>query len=297
MTARTSYTINVGGKLLDLSSPVVMGILNVTPDSFYASSRVQAEHDIAARADEIVAQGGAIIDVGAYSTRPGAAEVSEEEEMRRLRMALGVVRRRQPDAVVSVDTFRPGVVRMVVEEFGPVIVNDVSEGGLGGIAAESAPTGGDMERLMFKTVARLKVPYILTSIRGGLTDMLMAFAEEVNCLRSLGAGDIILDPGFGFGKSLEQNYHIMARLERIGMLGLPLLVGVSRKSMITRLLGCSAADALPATTALHAYALTKGASILRVHDVKEAVEVCRVMAMLEEDGLSTITNKNLKDKK
>ena len=280
----SSFTVNVGGRLLDLSSPLVMGILNATPDSFYAPSRVQTEQAVAARADEIVAQGGTIIDVGAFSTRPGAAMVTEEEEMTRMRMALGVVRRRQPDAVVSIDTFRPDVARMAVEEFGAVIVNDVSEGGRADIADRpQRPVEGDVPA-MFAMVARLKVPYILTSVQPDMRSMLMAFAGEVNLLRNLGVGDIILDPGFGFGKTLESNYQILAQLDRLQMLGLPVLVGVSRKSMLTRLLQRPAEEVLPATSALHAVALSKGAAILRAHDVREAVEVCRVMAMLGENG-------------
>lgn len=266
---RPNHTINVGGRLLDLSSPLVMGILNATPDSFYAASRVQTERAIAERADAIVAQGGAIIDVGACSTRPGATAVSAADEMARLRTALAVVRRRQPDAVVSVDTFRPDVARMAVEEYGATIVNDVSEGGNGTLPP------------MFEMVARLRVPYILTSVRPDLRTMLLAFAQEVALLKGLGVADIILDPGFGFGKTLEQNYLILDQLDRLHTLGLPLLVGLSRKSMVTKTLGCSPDEALPATSALHAAALERGAAILRVHDVGEAVGVCRVMAQLD----------------
>ena len=262
---------------MDFSKPLVMGILNATPDSFYAASRTQTEHDIRARADEMVAEGAAIIDVGAFSTRPGASDVPAEEEMERLRMALSVVRRGHPDMVVSVDTFRPDVARMAVEEYGVAIVNDVSEGGLTG-AVRWTP-GGDVPE-MFAMVARLHVPYVLMSQRPSIGMMLPAFAEEVAMLRSLGVADIILDPGFGFGKDLSGNYAVLAGLDRLSVLGLPLLVGVSRKSMITRLLGCDTAEALNATTALHAVALMKGASILRVHDVREAVEVCRVVERL-----------------
>ena len=273
--------LNAGGRLLDLSAPVVMGILNATPDSFFAGSRVQTESDIASRADAIIQEGGQIIDVGAFSTRPGADMVSLEEEMRRMRAALAIVRGRQPDAVLSVDTFRPEVAQMAVEEFGAAIINDVSEGGLGNIACTTA---NDTVLLdippMFRMVARLHVAYVLMSVKADWRQMLMAFAQEVAMLRSLGVCDVILDPGFGFGKDLHQNYQLMASLERLKVMGLPVLVGVSRKSMLTRLLGCEVSEALNATTALHAVALMKGAKVLRVHDVAEAVETCKVMSEL-----------------
>ena len=215
------YTINVNGRLMDLSEPQVMGILNVTPDSFYAASRKQTEQEIAERASQIVAEGGTIIDVGACSTRPGFEEISEAEEMERLRFGLGIVRREQPDCIISVDTFRPDVARMAVEEFGVDIVNDVSEG----------------NARMFRMVSRLRVPYILMSQQPTMREMLLSFAEKVQQLRDLGAKDIILDPGFGFGKTLDENYQIMGELDKLQVMGLPLLVGVSRKSMIYKLLG------------------------------------------------------------
>jgi len=260
-----NYTLNIKGQLLDLSKPRVMGILNATPDSFFAGSRKQSEHEIAERADEIVGQGGDFIDVGGYSTRPGAAEVSQEEEMERLRMALGAVRRVQPDVSLSVDTFRPDAARMAVEEFGADIINDVSEG------ADPA---------MFRMVARLRVPYILMSVQPSLRDTLMAFAKKVQQLRDLGQNDIILDPGFGFGKTLEENYLLMNELEKLQVMELPVLVGISRKSMIYRLLETSPAEALNGTAVLNTIALMKGASILRVHDVKEAVEAVRITSKL-----------------
>ena len=273
------YTINVRGRLVDLSSPLVMGILNATPDSFYAGSRKQTEAEIAARANEIIAQGGRIIDVGAFSTRPGAAEVSEEEETLRLRHALETVRREQPDAIVSADTYRPDVARRCVEEFGADIINDVSEGGKTGICnTPLLHEDGDM----FATVAQLGVPYILMSVQPTLTKMMQCFATEVQRLRDLGAKDILLDPGYGFGKTLEQNYEIMRHAERLLELGLPILVGVSRKSMISRLLHCDAATALNGTTVLHTVSLMKGASILRVHDVKEAVEAVRIVEQMQQ---------------
>jgi dihydropteroate synthase len=255
------YTLNIRGRLLDLSEPKVMGILNATPDSFFADSRKQTERDIAERANEIVAQGGTFIDVGAYSTRPGASEVTELEEMERLRMALAVVRREQPDIPLSVDTFRADVARMAVEEFGADIINDVSEG------ADGA---------MFRMVARLRVPYILMSVQKDLRNTLLAFAKKVQMLRDYGQKDIILDPGFGFGKTLDDNYRQMNELEKLQVMELPLLVGISRKSMIYKLLEISQDEALNGTTVLNTVALMKGASILRVHDVKQAMEIVKI---------------------
>ncbi len=258
------YTINVHGQLMELSKPQVMGILNVTPDSFFAGSRMQTEQEIAVRANQIMAEGATMIDVGGCSTRPGSEPVSEAEEMQRLRMALGAVRREQPHAVISVDTFRPDVARMAVEEFGADIINDVSE--------------GNME--MYRMIARLRVPYILMSVQPTLRDMLLAFAREVQQLRDLGVKDIILDPGFGFGKSVAQNYQVMNHLERLLVMELPLLVGISRKSMIYKLLGLTPNESLNGTSVLNTIALMKGASILRVHDVKEAVECVRIVESL-----------------
>ncbi len=272
------YTINVRGRLVDLSRPLVMGILNATPDSFYAGSRKRTEAEIAARANEIIAQGGRIIDVGAFSTRPGAAEVSEEEETFRLRHALETVRREQPDAIVSVDTYRPSVARRCVEEFGADIINDVSEGGKTGICNTPIQEEGDM----FATVAHLGVPYVLMSVQPTMSKMMQSFAMEVQRLRDLGAKDILLDPGYGFGKTLEQNYEIMRHAERLLELDLPVLVGISRKSMISRLLQCDATTALNGTTVLNTVSLMKGASILRVHDVKEAVEAVRIVGQLQQ---------------
>lgn len=259
------YTLNIKGRLLDLSEPRVMGILNATPDSFFADSRRQTEREIAERADEIVRQGGSFIDVGAYSTRPGAAEVSVEEEMERLRMALNVVRRVQPDVPLSVDTFRADVAKMAVEEYGADIVNDVSEGA---------------DEAMLRTVARLGVPYILMSTQSDLHDTLMTFARKVQTLRDMGQKDIILDPGFGFGKTLEDNYRLMNEMEKLQVMGLPILVGISRKSMIYKLLTTNQDNALNGTTALNTIALLKGASILRVHDVKEAMECVKIFKAL-----------------
>lgn len=272
------YTINVRGQLVDLSSPVVMGILNATPDSFYSGSRKQTETEIADRANQIIAEGGKIIDVGAFSTRPGGAEVvSVEEETQRLKRALAIVRREQPDAIVSVDTYRPLVARQCVEEFGADIINDVSEGGLTGIVGQEIHEEGDM----FETVADLRVPYILMSVQPTLKKMMINFAAEVQRLRDLGAKDIILDPGYGFGKTLNQNYEILNEAERLQELELPILVGISRKSMIYRLIGGDPTTSLNGTTMLNTVSLMKGASILRAHDVKEAVEVCQMACKLQ----------------
>lgn len=271
------YTINVRGRLIDLSTPVVMGILNATPDSFYAGSRKQTEEEIASRANQIIAEGGRIIDVGAFSTRPGAAEVSVEEETARLKRALAIVRREQPDAVVSVDTYRPVVARRCIEEFGADMINDVSEGGITGIVDTPIHEEGDM----FQTVAQLGVPYILMSVQPTLAKMMQNFSAEVQRLRDLGAKDIILDPGYGFGKTLEQNYEIMSHAERLLELELPVLVGISRKSMIFKLLGGTPATSLNGTTVLNTVSLTKGASILRVHDVKEAAEAVKLLRNFE----------------
>ena len=225
---------------------------------------MQTEQAIAGRANQIVAEGATMIDVGGCSTRPGSEPASEAEEMRRLRLALGVVRREQPHAVVSVDTFRPDVARMAVEEFGADIINDVSEGSVE----------------MFRMIARLRVPYILMSVQPNLRDMLLAFAREVQQLRDFGVKDIILDPGFGFGKTVAQNYSVMNQLERLQIMELPLLVGISRKSMIFKLLGLTPDESLNGTSVLNTIALMKGASILRVHDVKEAVECVRIVESL-----------------
>jgi dihydropteroate synthase len=270
------YTINVGGKLMDLSEPQVMGILNITPDSFYSESRKDTKEEIAERVNAILAEGGSMIDVGAYSSRPGADNVSEEEEKRRLRGALQILRRIAPEALVSVDTFRADVARMCVEEYGVQIINDIS--------------GGELDPRMFETVASLGVPYILMHMKGNpqtmqnepryddlLTEMLQYFGSKVQRLHELGVKDIILDPGFGFAKTLDHNYELMSRLQDLRVLDLPMLVGVSRKSMIYNLLGSNPEGALNGTSVLNTIALLKGANILRVHDVKAAVEVVQIV--------------------
>ena len=269
-------TININGTLLDLQKPCVMGILNITPDSFYAESRKTIERDIVSRARQILEEGGTIIDVGAYSTRPGAEEVSEEEEMKRLHKALGLLRKELPDAIVSVDTFRADVAKMCVEEYGVGIVNDIS--------------GGTMDNRMFETVAKLNVPYVLTHIKGTPQDMqdephyddlirevFLYFSEKINRLHDMGLNDIILDPGFGFGKTLAHNYELMSNLQMFREFEVPILVGISRKSMIYKLLDTTPQETLNCTTALNTIALLKGANILRVHDVKAAAEVVAIV--------------------
>ena len=270
------YTLNCNGQLLDLSEPRVMGILNATPDSFFAASRSQTEVEIAERTQQILQEGVAMIDVGACSTRPDSEPVSEQEEMQRLRFALPIIRKQAPDAVVSVDTFRPNVARMVVEEYGVEIINDV------GAPVNSKHLSADNQETMFRMVSRLRVPYIYMSRKSTMKEVMLDCAKVVDMLRSMGQKDIILDPGFGFGKTVEQNYKVFSELERMQALHLPVLVGISRKSMIWKLLGCSPAEALNSTTVLNTLALVKGASILRVHDVKEAMECVKITQQLEK---------------
>ena len=268
--------INANGQLMDLSHPQVMGILNVTPDSFYAGSRMQNETEIVARVHQIIDEGGNIIDIGAYSSRPNAAEVSTSEEMQRLRFGLDIIRREVPDAVVSVDTFRADVAQMCAEEYGAAMINDIS--------------AGEMDKNMFATVARLGIPYIIMHMQGTpqtmqehphydnvLKEVLFYFAEKVQRLCDLGMKDIILDPGFGFGKTLEHNYALLNQLEEFSVFELPILIGVSRKSMIYKLLDCTPEDALNGTIAVNTIALMKGADILRVHDVKAASESIKIV--------------------
>ncbi|MCR4603525.1 MAG: dihydropteroate synthase [Prevotella sp.] len=264
------YTLNIRGRLLSLDEPRVMGILNVTPDSFYANSRAQTEDEIAVRANQIEGEGGSIIDIGACSTRPGSAPVDQQQEIQRLRVALEVVRRELPFSIVSVDTFRPDVARMAVEEYGVDIINDV------GFRSDNP----DGQTAMLRMVSRLGVPYVLMAAEPTLEETLLYFARQVQRLRDMGHKDVVLDPGFGFGKTMEQNYQLLAQMERLQVMDLPLLVGVSRKSMIYRQLNIDANEALNGTTALHAVALMKGASILRVHDVKEAVECVKLITPL-----------------
>lgn len=272
-----SYSLNIHGRLLDLERPRVMGILNVTSDSFFAESRKQTEADIAERVRQMAEDGADIIDVGALSTRPGADMVSEQEEMERLRLALPIVRREAPDMPLSVDTFRPAVARRAVEELGADMINDVSGGNAQGAFGGTEPIETEDNPEMFRMVARLKVPYILMSTQRDIRSMLLTFARQVQQLRDLGQKDIVLDPGFGFGKTLEENYAVMQQLQLLQLLELPVLAGVSRKSMIYKLLDTTPEAALNGTTVLNTLALERGASILRVHDVREAVECIRIL--------------------
>ena len=277
---KTPLYINANGKLMDLSEPQVMGILNVTPDSFYAGSRGVTNGYILDRCHQILDEGASIIDIGAYSSRPNAQHISAEEEMSRLRTGLELIRKHYPEAIVSVDTFRADIARMCVEEYGVAIINDIS--------------AGNMDEQMFPTIARLGVPYIIMHMKGTpqnmqenphydhfLKEIFYYFSEKVQKLRDLGAKDIIIDPGFGFGKTIEHNYELMNHLEEFHLFELPILVGISRKSMIYKLLGITPEEALNGTTALNTIALTKGAHILRVHDVKEAVETIRIVEKMK----------------
>ncbi|MBQ3131001.1 MAG: dihydropteroate synthase [Bacteroidaceae bacterium] len=269
-----SATINVRGRLVSLDEPQVMGILNVTPDSFFATSRCRSEEEIRQRVCMMRREGATMVDIGAYSSRPGAEEVSVEEELRRLLPAIGIVREEWPDAIISVDTFRAEVARQAVEA-GADIINDIS--------------GGEMDKDMFRTVAELHVPYILMHMQGTPQDMQKAphydnlicevfrsLGERVEELHEMGVADVIVDPGFGFGKTMAQNYEMMARLGEFRLLGCPILVGISRKSMVYRLLDATPEESLNGTTALNTIALMNGASILRVHDVREAVEAIKI---------------------
>ena len=275
LQSNMEYTLNCNGQLLDLSTPQVMGILNATPDSFFAASRTQTEREIANRTEEILQQGGTIIDVGACSTRPDSKTATEAEEEERLRLALKTIRIVAPDAIVSVDTFRPQLARMAVEEYGVAIVNDV------GAPVNNPEVTIASQKDMFRMVSRLRVPYIYMSRKSNIKDILLDSAEVVDVLRSMGQKDIIIDPGFGFGKTVEENYEVMNGMERLQMLKLPIMVALSRKSMIYRLLESTQEQALAGTIALNTIGLMKGADILRVHDVKEAVDCVKIVKSLE----------------
>ena len=273
---RKKQSINIGGKLLDLSSTVIMGILNTTPDSFYDGGKYQNPNDILNRAETIINEGADIIDIGGVSTRPGADYVSEDEEIRRVLPAIIAIKKKFPERIISIDTFRSSVVDRIFSETGPVIINDIS--------------GGNFDSAMFETVGRLNLPYILMHMPGDLNnmhvkpqyknisnDIIKYFVEKVDKLISFGVKDIIIDPGFGFGKTLENNYELLRRLEDFKILELPLLVGLSRKSMIYKPLGINPEETLSISTMLHGFAIDKGANILRVHDVKEAVNAIKIM--------------------
>ena len=280
MKSTIAKYINVNGHLMDLDYPRVMGILNVTPDSFYSNSRKQSETEVIERVQQILDEGGSIVDLGAYSSRPNADHISTEEEMERLRKALKVINQHFPNVVLSVDTFRADVAKMCVEEYGVAIINDIA--------------AGMMDNRMFATVAQLGVPYIMMHMQGTPQDMqlnphydnivkeiLYYFSEKVQRLRDLGAKDLILDPGFGFGKTVAHNYELMEHMEEFAVFELPILVGISRKSMIYKLLGGGPENALNGTAVLDTVALLKGANILRVHDVKEAVEAVKIIGTLK----------------
>ena len=274
-----NLSLNLGGSIMDLNSPRIMGILNATPDSFYPGSRVPDPGLAVERAREMILQGADILDVGAVSTRPGAPELSEAEEMERLIPVLEALREHFPDFPISVDTWRSGVARFVTDRFGIQLINDISAGRL------------DPE--MFPLMAQLGIPYVIMHMQGTPADMqdepvyshvvddvLQFFAERVYQLRKLGLNDIVIDPGFGFGKSLDQNYQLLRQLDLFRSLELPLLVGISRKSMIYRLLDCEPDQALNGTTAAHMAALIHGANLLRVHDVAAAKETVKIFLQI-----------------
>jgi dihydropteroate synthase len=271
--------INAGGILIDLSIPRIMGILNVTPDSFYSGSRFPADRDIIQAAVRMKEEGADIIDIGGYSSRPGADDIPEEEEARRLFNAVRLVTRELHDVVISVDTFRSGIAREAVEKYGAGMVNDIS--------------GGEADPAMFDVIEHLNVPYVLMHMKGVprtmqdkpvyddvVADILKWFGKKIVRLHSAGVKDIIIDPGFGFGKTVEHNFEILQRFDEFSVAGLPVLAGLSRKSMISKTLAVSADEALNGTTALNMAALMGGADILRVHDVKEAVQVVKLYTAL-----------------
>ncbi|MBR4041653.1 MAG: dihydropteroate synthase [Bacteroidaceae bacterium] len=267
------YTLNIGGQLLSLERPLVMGILNATTESFYEASQMHTADAVADRALTMLREGASIIDVGGCSTKPGLAPVSEKEEMRRLGMALAAIRTVAPEAILSVDTFRASIAERCVREFGVQMINDVS--------------GGEADERMFATVANLQVPYVLTCNKGSWTELMYDLAERINRLHLMGVNDVIVDPGFGFGKTLDDNYRLMAHLEELHLLECPLLVGVSRKSMIYKHLDITPTEALNGTTVLHTVALTKGAHILRVHDVKAAREAILITEKLKDSSVKS----------
>ena len=274
-------TINIKGNLIGLETPLVMGIVNITPDSFYKGSRKQSEKEVVERVQQIIDQGGTIIDIGGQSTAPTSTMQTAKEELDRITPALSLIQREFPDAILSIDTFYAEVAKTVVEKYGVAMVNDIS--------------GGQIDEKMFATVAELKVPYILMHMRGTpqtmqkltdydnlIEDIIYYFSEKIAHLNSLGVNDIIVDPGFGFSKTLEQNFELMAYLKYFHIFDTPLLVGISRKSMTYKPLGTNAEGSLNATTVLNTYALQSGANILRVHDVKEAVECIKLTSMLNK---------------
>jgi len=272
-------SINLNGQLLDLAKPVVMGIINVTPDSFFDGGKYKTEKKVLKRAEEIQTQGGAVIDIGAVSTQPGSEGISTKDEIERLLPAVRAVKKEFPDAFISIDTYRSWVALKVIEDCGPCMVNDVS--------------GGNFDVNMFDTIGKLRVPYVLMHMLGTpvkmqnnpeygdiIRDISMFFTEQVKKLTKAGVVDVIIDPGFGFGKTLDHNYELLNRLDSFKVFQLPLMVGVSRKSMIYKMLKITPEEALNGTSVVNTLALMGGADILRVHDVKEAVETIRILDMV-----------------
>ncbi|MDR0428190.1 MAG: dihydropteroate synthase [Dysgonamonadaceae bacterium] len=274
-------TANIKGELMDFSSPKVMGILNITPDSFFSGSRKQSESEIAERVAQIVEEGADIIDVGAYSSRPNAAYVDEKEEWNRLKFGLEILFREAPNAIVSIDTFRSGIAHKAVTQFGAAIINDIS--------------AGELDANMFDTVAELQIPYLIMHMRGTpqtmmeftdykqlIPEIILYFSEKINILHQKGVNDIWLDPGFGFSKNTDQNYELLANLNHLSVFDLPILVGVSRKAMIRTITGVSTQDALSGTVAINMFSLTQGADIIRVHDVKDAVQTIQLYNKIKQ---------------
>lgn len=282
MKAFKNFTLNCHGRLFTLDKPMVMGILNATPDSFYAGSRMPTEEQIAARTEQIIREGASIIDVGAMSTRPGAELISEAEEMHRLARALTIVRRIAPDAIVSVDTYRPRVARECIKNLGADIINDVSEDGLTGIVGQAIHE----DELMSDVAAELHAPYILMSVKPNMEKMLTSLSRKMVELHAKGVADVIIDPGFGFGKTLEENYRVLSQLEALQWLDAPVMAALSRKSMIFRAIQGTPDTAMAGTVALNMVALQKGALLLRVHDVKEAVDTTTVFMQLRKAQVS-----------
>jgi len=277
-----TLNLNLNNRLVDLSTPIVMGIVNVTPDSFFKGNRFVTDKSILQAVEKMNLDGAGIIDIGGYSTRPSAEIITQNEEIRRVSEALEIILKKFPDTLISVDTFRSGVVRHVVKNFGVSMINDVS--------------GGTLDDLMFETIAGLKVSYVLMHMRGTPQTMqlnlkyedvvseVMHFLEKrLAQLHLMGVTDVVIDPGFGFAKTLEQNYKLLNKLNYFQQLGVPLLAGISRKSMLTKVLGIETNEALNATTAANMLALIGGASILRVHDVKEAIQAIRIYKKYKED--------------
>ncbi|WP_207428242.1 dihydropteroate synthase [Pedobacter sp. SYSU D00535] len=275
-------TINFRGRLLDLGTPRVMGILNITPDSFYAGSRVSSVEQGLKTAEQMLQDGATFIDIGAYSSRPGAADITEEEELERLLPVVKAIVKEFPESILSIDTFRSAVARAAILE-GAHMVNDIS--------------GGELDAKMFETVAELHVPYILMHMKGTprtmknlcqyddlIKEILIYFGEKLNRLKELGVTDVIADPGFGFAKTIDQNFELLNQFHSLKILGIPILAGLSRKSMIWKTLNIQSDEALNGTTVLNTVALQKGASILRVHDVREAVQTIRLFQALNDRG-------------